>query len=66
MHDLALSHPGVAFLKVDVDEQQEIAAAEGVRSMPTFKVWRGGLPLPQEGFAGADAQRLAELVARLG
>ena len=47
---LALTHPSVHFLKVDVDEAQEIAAAENVRSMPTFKLARYGAKV--EEFSG--------------
>ena len=32
----------VVFLKVDVDKNQETAQAQGIRAMPTFKVFRSG------------------------
>ena len=59
---LALTHPSVHFLKVDVDEAQEIAAAENVRSMPTFKLYRYGAKV--EEFSGADPGKLAALIDR--
>jgi thioredoxin-like negative regulator of GroEL len=53
---MALANPHVHFLKVDVDEVQEVAAAENVRSMPTFKLYRYGAKV--EEFSGADPNRL--------
>ena len=53
---MALANPHVHFLKVDVDEVQEVAAAENVRSMPTFKLYRYGSKV--EEFSGADPNRL--------
>ena len=53
---MALVNPHVHFLKVDVDEVQEVAAAENVRSMPTFKLYRYGSKV--EEFSGADPNRL--------
>uniref|UniRef100_A0A7S0T4B1 Thioredoxin domain-containing protein n=1 Tax=Mantoniella antarctica TaxID=81844 RepID=A0A7S0T4B1_9CHLO len=57
---LALQHPAVHFLKVDVDEVQEVAAAENVRSMPTFKLYRYGVKV--EEFSGADPNKLGQLI----
>ena len=57
---LALQHPAVHFLKVDVDQVQEVAAAENVRSMPTFKVYRHGVKV--EEFSGADPNKLSAVV----
>lgn len=57
---LASLYPDVHFAKVDVDEVQEVAAAENVRSMPTFKVYRYGLKV--EEFSGADPGKLKALV----
>ena len=39
---LAKEHPQVEFVKVDVDEAQELAQAQGIRAMPTFKMFKGG------------------------
>ena len=57
---LASLYPDVHFAKVDVDEVQEVAAAENVRSMPTFKVYRYGAKA--EEFSGADPGKLKALV----
>ena len=63
LEDLAAKHPTVTILKVDVDEMQDIAQREQVRSMPTFKSFRDG---QQAGtFSGADPRQLAAMVEAL-
>jgi len=55
---LAQQHPEVTFAKVDVDENQEIAARYKVRSMPTFQFMRHGKVLTS--FGGADERKLRQ------
>ena len=45
------AHPDVVFAKVNTDEQQEIAGAFGIRSIPTLMVFREKVILFQQ--AGA-------------
>jgi thioredoxin 1 len=47
----AQSHPDVVFAKVNTDEQQELAGAFGIRSIPTLMVFREKVILFQQ--AGA-------------
>lgn len=55
---------GVAFLKVDSDEVQDLCAAKGIRALPTFHLyWRGKL---QESFSGADIGKLTAAIDRVG
>jgi thioredoxin 1 len=39
---LAAEFPWCEFIKIDVDQNQEVSAWAGVMSMPTFKVYRAG------------------------
>eukprot|EP01068_Selenidium_serpulae_P016310 Selendium_serpulae@DN6285_c1_g1_i7.p1 len=59
---LESEHPGVLFLKVDVDEGAQIAEAQQVSSMPTFKYFKGGKLVDH--FSGADEGRLREYIAK--
>jgi thioredoxin len=58
----AMEHefPESRFVKVDVDEAQDIAAQCGIRSMPTFHFYHQGQLIEQ--FSGADEGRLRAIV----
>jgi thioredoxin 2 len=54
--------PGMRFLKVDTDREQELAQRYGIRGIPTLMVFRGGKPVAQR--AGAvDASTLKAWLA---
>jgi thioredoxin len=59
---LASKHTNVMFLKVDVDQAQDVAAHERVNSMPTFAVYLQGQKV--ETFSGADGNKLSQLCAK--
>merc|ERR1711924_291283 len=40
--ELSEKNPDVVFVKVDVDENQETAAACGINCMPTFQFYKNG------------------------
>lgn len=50
----------VVFIKVDVDENEDIAESEGVQAMPTFKIYKSGEQI--ETMAGANADKLKKLI----
>ena len=54
------AHPDVVFAKVNTDEQQELAGAFGIRSIPTLMVFRDKVILFQQ--AGALPGRALEQV----
>jgi thioredoxin 1 len=53
----------VFFLKVDVDENEEIASDYAVSAMPTFVFIKNKVKVDE--FAGANEGKLKELVAKL-
>ena len=61
---IAAEHQGgaLAFVKVDVDENQDAAEKAAISCMPTFQVWSGGQKV--DGFEGASETQLRALVAK--
>ncbi|KEI38683.1 uncharacterized protein L969DRAFT_24271 [Mixia osmundae IAM 14324] len=55
--------PGVQFLKVDVDEEPEIAQENNIRAMPTFIVYKDGAKVDQ--VVGADATKLRQAIEKV-
>lgn len=51
---------GLVFLKVDVDENAAVAAAQGVTAMPTFQVIKDGEKAAE--LIGASKEKLVALV----
>lgn len=39
------AHPDIVFGKVNTEEQQQLAAAFGIQSIPTIAIFRGNIPL---------------------
>jgi len=60
---LAEETPEAIFVKVDVDDQAEIAASAGIEAMPTFQFFKGGKKV--KGFAGADIGQLKSITNQL-
>jgi thioredoxin len=59
----AEAHPDVVFAKVNTDEQQELAGAFGIRSIPTLMVFRDKVILFQQ--AGAlPGQALEQVITQ--
>jgi len=57
------THPDVVFAKVNTDEQQELAGAFGIRSIPTLMVFREKVVLFQQ--AGAlPGNALEQVIAQ--
>ena len=55
--------PGkLTFIKVDVDDAEEITEKVGISGMPSFRVFQNGKEV--EGFTGAEAPKLHALVAK--
>merc|ERR1711976_241227 len=48
----------VIFLKVDVDEAEDVSAKCSISCMPTFQFYKNGQKVPE--FSGANKEKLAE------
>ncbi|GAQ89882.1 hypothetical protein KFL_005730030 [Klebsormidium nitens] len=57
---LANQHPKIKFLKVDIDELQDVALQENIMSVPTFRAYQGGRAVDE--FVGANKQHLEAFV----
>ena len=54
--------PEVCFVKVDVDENEEVAQECGVESMPTFQFYKSGLKVHE--FSGASEDKIKGAIAQ--
>jgi len=43
--EVSEKNPEITFAKVDTEDQQELAAEYGIRSIPTLVVYRDGIPI---------------------
>jgi thioredoxin 1 len=59
---MASENPDVEFVKVDVDDADDVAAACGIQAMPTFQFFKGGAKVDE--MKGADQAKLATLLAK--
>lgn len=62
--ELSEEYESIIFLKVDVDEMQEICEKYEITCMPTFKVLKNKEVVDE--FQGADIQRLNTIVKKYG
>ncbi|KAM3864857.1 thioredoxin-like [Diretmus argenteus] len=60
---LSKEYTNCVFLKVDVDEADDVAAKCQVQSMPTFHFYKNGKKVQE--FSGADEARLVAVVKAL-
>mmetsp|Transcript_18015 Transcript_18015/g.26796 ORF Transcript_18015/g.26796 Transcript_18015/m.26796 type:complete len:106 (-) Transcript_18015:180-497(-) len=61
---MAADNPNVIFVKVDVDDADDVSSKCGIRCMPTFHFYKDGKKV--ESMEGANLDKLKELVAKLG
>jgi len=59
---MASEFPNVEFLKVDVDDAEDVAAECGIQAMPTFQVYKGGAKVDE--MKGADQKGLHNLLTK--
>ena len=59
---LAEEMTDVQFVKVDVDENEETAAACGISAMPTFQFYKGGQKVHE--FSGASEEKIREAIGK--
>jgi len=60
LDEMATQFTDVVFLKVDVDDVEEVASTYGISCMPTFLFIKNGEKIAE--FSGANADKLRELV----
>lgn len=63
--ELAEKHgkDGITFLKIDVDDNGETAAAANISAVPTFRSYAAGQVV--DSFSGADTAKLASTITAL-
>ena len=61
--NMAKENPEVEFLKCDVDEADQVAAANGISAMPTFQFFKDGVKVAE--IRGADKNSLEKKIKEL-
>ncbi|XP_035004476.1 thioredoxin [Hippoglossus stenolepis] len=59
---MAADNPGVVFLKVDVDDAEEVSALCEIKCMPTFIFYRTGKKVDE--LSGANSEKLSEMLKK--
>jgi thiol-disulfide isomerase/thioredoxin len=57
--ELSAKFPDIEFVKIDVDELEDLAAECGISAMPTFHVYSNGVKVAE--MTGADKDKLLAL-----
>ncbi|XP_019951392.1 thioredoxin b [Paralichthys olivaceus] len=60
--ELSNEYPNVVFLKVDVDEAEDVSSSCDIKCMPTFVFFKNGEKV--DDFAGANREKLLELLKK--
>jgi thioredoxin 1 len=60
--ELSKTHTDVEFVKVDVDDADDIAAMCGVQAMPTFQFFKGGKKVDE--MKGANVNGLIATIGK--
>lgn len=61
--ELAGQHPNIKFVKIDVDQEEELAAEIGVQAMPSFAGFRGGQKVIMQ--AGASEAIIKDVISKV-
>jgi len=56
-------YPSIKFLKIDIDENQEMARKYKIESIPAFILFKDGLE--QDRLVGANKVKLEEMISKL-
>jgi large subunit ribosomal protein L40e len=59
---MATEEPDCVFVKVDVDDNEDVAAECGISAMPTFQCFKGGKKVDE--LVGASEEKLRAMVAK--
>jgi len=62
VEQMSEKYQNVIFIKVDVDELEDVAKAEAITAMPTFRVYKGGKSIDE--LVGASTDKLEAMIVK--